>query len=366
MCSLSNRLSCSLSIRPSPPALVLALKHPTTPSYRSKSIAKVQIDIQNEFLPPPESTDIRNNHVPAHKQHRKPSENALEKPSRPIWEFGFEGGNLAGPARPRQNWPEILKFLASSDEASQFRAGSDRFLIGFSLGLDLQIVMKLARDLLVSVQNDYIGGLFRMRWPLDENGNMVPPDRVWRFLDLHNVTWGCFCIQNGILHLARFVTKPDGTVMVYCGYRRSRCPFKVNLTRIYQTTKLRGDKYDSYPTSRLRARGPYEDAISKVVEIEDESSDEDDVGGEADVGSDGAADGSRGEDGGPGDDGYHHDHDDDYGCYDCRGEPKPNPRTFVVPILDGWLGHYPRHLGQRTLVGEWVPGQYGWPVGENE
>ncbi|KAJ2935269.1 hypothetical protein H1R20_g1825, partial [Candolleomyces eurysporus] len=246
---------------------------------------------------------------------------------------------------------------------------SENWVITYKQALALQIVLARTKDLLVNAESREFQGLYKIRWLLDQNGNPVPPERVYRHLNARYVTWRCFCIEEfQRTRKVRFTTKPDGTVMVYCGYLPSRCPYKLNLSKIFRRTEISPSKYEAYPT-RFDPQA-YSTAMDHLVEIADEDashrhhhSAQEGVEAGASAGGEGAEAGADQED-------LRDEEDDDikddydWVVYECCGEPVEDPKEFVVPILDGWLGFRARNPGDYSSMRNWMPGKYGWPVAE--
>ncbi|KAJ2921108.1 hypothetical protein H1R20_g15985, partial [Candolleomyces eurysporus] len=266
---------------------------------------------------------------------------------------------------------------------------SENWVITYRQALALQIVLARTKDLLVNAENGQFQGLYKIRWPLDINGNPVPPEMVYRYLNARYVTWRCFCVEEfPRTRRVRFTRKPDGSVMVYCGYLPSRCPYKLNLSKIFRHAEISPSKYEAYPA--CFDRQAYRDAMDRLVQIADEnpshrhhhSAQASEEQGEAvpvhnnNEGVRASASASAGGEGGQArvgredhrneedDDNSDSEDDYDWGVHECCGEPMDDPKEFVVPILDGWLGFRARNPGDHSTMRDWVPGKYGWPVGE--
>jgi phage repressor protein C with HTH and peptisase S24 domain len=134
----------------------------------------------------------------------------------------------------------------------------------------------------------------------------------------------------------------------------------VNLTVIFETTRLQKSRYNLYPeglTKRL-----WQAAAADAWLIEEEDEEPEDYEFEEEDNSERRAeevdnDGGRVESGPPmgvvGDDDVE----------DAEGAGKEeDPYTFVVPIAQGWIGDYKSSPTMIQLRREWSPGIFGWPT----
>ncbi|KAJ2912522.1 hypothetical protein MD484_g7876, partial [Candolleomyces efflorescens] len=258
------------------------------------------------------------------------------------------------------------------------------WVVTYQQGIALQIVLVRTRDLLVSVETSTHQGLYKIRWPLDKNGNRVPPEEIHRYLKARYVTWKCFCVDQYGSRRVRFTTKPDGMVMVYCGHIPSRCPYQLNLSKIYRRAEIDPSKYERYPTSFDRVA--YSNALHHLTEIVAqgphhhhhhhhsihggdhgqavEAAEDGAMGGQASAGTETSED-PHSHDDSDGDSDSDIDDNWDWGVHECCGEAVDDPNEFVVPILDGWLGFGARNPGDYSSMLEWAPGKFGWSVQDN-
>jgi hypothetical protein len=137
----------------------------------------------------------------------------------------------------------------------------------------------------------------------------------------------------------------------------------VNLSRIYHTTTIRGDKYGNHCIFPSRIHWDF--AVKEVYELPDEKEGDEEgvnpgahhIDADKEARSDKAGSDKAGNDDDDRTDGDNRHTDGDDEDYD--------PRTYVVSILNGWLGHFYDYPGHRTLVGEWEPNKYGWQLEDN-